>query len=66
MTDVTVYLTICYNLLPSHHFGGLPGRTMVNSLLHLTHHIKAAWHSHKVATIIFLDITNAFPNVITD
>jgi Endonuclease-reverse transcriptase len=42
MTDVTVYLTIRHNLLPSRHFGGLPNRTTVDSLLHLTHRVKEA------------------------
>jgi Reverse transcriptase (RNA-dependent DNA polymerase) len=66
MTDITVYLTICHNLLPAWHFGGLPGRTTVDSLLHPTHRVKSAWRSRKVITIIFLDIANAFPNAVTE
>jgi hypothetical protein len=66
MTDITVYLTIRHNLLPARHFGGLPGRTTVDSLLHLTHRVKSAWRSHKVVTIIFLDIANTFPNAVTE
>ena len=46
--------------------GGPPNRTIVDSLLYLTHWVKEAWHKRKVETIIFLDIANAFPNTVTD
>jgi ribonuclease HI len=65
ITDVATYLTVRHSLLPSQHFGGLPGRTTTDSLLYLTHKIKAAWRKRKVVTIIFLDIANAFPNAVT-
>lgn len=64
MTDVTVYLTVCHSLLPPCHFSGLPGRTTVESLLHLTHCVKLAWQRCKVVIIIFLNIANAFPNAV--
>jgi hypothetical protein len=66
VTDIATYLTIRHSILPSHHFGGLPGRTTTDSLLYLTHKIKDAWRRRKVVTIIFLDIANAFPNAVTD
>jgi len=66
VTDIATYLTVRHSLLPDCHFGGLPGRTIMDSLLYLTHKIKDAWHGKKVATIIFLDIANAFPNAMTD
>ena len=66
MTDIMVYLTVRHNLLPPRHFGGLPNRMTVDSLLYLTHWVKEAWHKRKVATIIFLDIANAFPNAVTN
>jgi Endonuclease-reverse transcriptase len=66
MTDITVYLTIRHNLLPPRHFGGLPGKTTIDSLLHLTHRIKTAWRNRKVVMVIFLDIANAFPNAVTN
>ncbi|KIJ35030.1 hypothetical protein M422DRAFT_262768 [Sphaerobolus stellatus SS14] len=62
MTDVAVYLTSHYLLLPAHHGSGLPGCTTTDSLLYLTHKIKDAWRRKRVVTIIFLDIANAFPN----
>jgi Reverse transcriptase (RNA-dependent DNA polymerase) len=66
MTDITVYLTVRHNLLPPRHFGGLPNRTTVDSLLYLTHRVKEAWHKRKVVTVIFLDIANAFPTAVTE
>ena len=66
MTDITVFLTICHNLLPSWHFSGLPGRTTSDSLLYLMHHVKNAWHAQKVVMIVFLDIANTFPNAVTE
>ena len=62
----TQYLTVRHNLLPPRHFGGLPNRMTVDSLLYLTHQVKEAWRKRKVATIIFLDIVNAFPNAVTN
>jgi hypothetical protein len=66
ITDITVYISVHHLLLPEKHFGGLLGKTTTDSLLYLTHHIKAAWRQKRVITIIFLDITNAFPNAVTD
>ena len=31
----------------------------------LVHRIKAAWHQHNVAAILFLDVKGAFPNAIS-
>ena len=66
MTDVMVHITVRHSLLPSKHFGGLPGKTTTDSLLYLVHRIKAAWRKRKVVTMVFLDIANAFPNVVTE
>jgi len=43
ITDIAIYLTVWHGLLPPWHFGGLPGKTTLDSLLYLTHHIKNAW-----------------------
>ena len=66
MTDITVFLTVCHNLLPSWHFSGLPGKMTSDSLLYLMHHVKNASCARKVATIVFLDIVNAFPNAVME
>ena len=66
MTDITVYLTVRHNLPPPCNFGGLPNRMTVDSLLYLTHWVKEVWHKWKVATIIFLDIANTFPNPVME
>ncbi|KIJ35039.1 hypothetical protein M422DRAFT_262780 [Sphaerobolus stellatus SS14] len=64
--DVTAYLPSHHSLLPTRHFSSLPGHTTTDSLLYLTHKIKDAWRHKQVATIIFLDIMNTFPNAVTD
>jgi hypothetical protein len=67
MTDIMVYITVWHSLLPlKHHFGGLPGKTSTDSLLHLVHCIKATWRKKKVVMMIFLDIANTFPNMVTE
>ncbi|KIJ22827.1 hypothetical protein M422DRAFT_276688 [Sphaerobolus stellatus SS14] len=66
MTDIVTYITSRHALLPSRHFGGLPGRTTTDSLLFLTHKIKDSWRRRRVVTIIFLDIANTFPSAVTD
>jgi ribonuclease HI len=50
-------------LLAPSHFGGRPGRTTSDAVLLLVHKIKAAWRKGKVATGLFLDISQAFPTV---
>jgi hypothetical protein len=66
MIDITAYIMVKHSLLPPKHFSGLPGKTMTDSLLYLTHRIKVAWRKKRVVTIIFLDIANAFPNAVTE
>ncbi|KAJ3474388.1 hypothetical protein NLI96_g12485 [Meripilus lineatus] len=52
-----------YNLLPPNHFGGRPGRTTTDAVLYLTQRIKDAWRTRGVASVLFLDISQAFPSV---
>ncbi|OJA13662.1 hypothetical protein AZE42_13373 [Rhizopogon vesiculosus] len=44
-----------HQLLPNTHFSGRPETT-----------IKDAWRSHKVVSVLFLDIEGAFPNAVTN
>jgi hypothetical protein len=53
-----------HQLLPSHHFGGRPGRTTTDAMHLLTHRIKSAWRKGQVAAVLFLDIERAFPNAV--
>ena len=50
-------------LLPPNHFGGRAGRTTTDAVLYLTQRVKDAWRKGQVATLLFLDITSAFPSV---
>lgn len=54
-----------HNLLPNTHFGSRPGCSTTDSLHLLENVIKNAWRSHKVASVLFLDIEGAFPNAVT-
>ena len=59
------YLVEKHQLLPKTHFGGCPGRTMMDALHYMTHRIKEAWQNKKVVSILFLDVEGAFPNAVT-
>ena len=50
---------------PDTQFRGRPGHCTSNSMLLLTHLIKDAWRK-KVASILFLDVQGAFPNVVKE
>lgn len=58
------FYTEKYHLLPDHHFGGHPGRTITDALHLLTYRIKDAWRKGKVASVLFLNIEGAFPNAV--
>ena len=53
-------------VFPDTQFGGRPGRCTSDSMLLLTHSIKDAWRRKKVASILFLDVQGAFPNVVKE
>ena len=53
-------------VLPANQFGGRPARTTSDSMLLLTHRIKEAWRQKKVASVLFLDVQGAFPNVVRE
>ncbi len=49
--------------LPEHHYGGRAGRCTVDLLLQLTQTIKDAWRRKQVVSVLYLDVSQAFPNV---
>lgn len=53
-----------YHLLLNTHFEGRPGRYTTDSLHLLEEIVKNAWRSHKVASVLFLDIKGAFLNAV--
>ena len=53
-------------VLPRNQFGGRPARTTSDSMLLLTHIIKEKWRQKKVASVLFLDVQGAFPNVVKE
>ena len=66
VTDRVSHILETHGLLPATHFGSRPGHSTEDSLLLLETTIKHAWHQHKVASVLFLDIEGAFPNAVTD
>ena len=65
-TDEISYFCEARNLLPPTQFGGRPARTTTDSMLLLTHTIKETWRKRKVASVLFLDVQGAFPNVVKE
>ena len=53
-------------VLPKNQFGGRPTRSTSDSMLLLTHTIKEKWRQKKVASVLFLDVQGAFPNVVKE
>lgn len=65
VADQLTHILERHQLLPNTHFGGRPGRSTTDSLHLLEETVKNAWRSHKVASVLFLDIEGAFPNAVT-
>jgi len=61
VSHITFY-TKKYQLLPTNHFRGHPGRTTTDAIHLLTNKVKAAWRKQEVVLVLFLDIKGAFPN----
>jgi len=53
-------------VFPINQFGGRPQRSTSDSMLLLTHTIKEKWRQKKVASVLFLDVQGAFPNVVKE
>ena len=53
-------------VLPTNQFGGRPARTTSDSMILMTHTIKEKWRQKKVASVLFLDVQGAFPNVVKE
>jgi ribonuclease HI len=55
-----------HGLLSPNQFGGRPGRCTVDALLQLVQRIKDAWRVGKVASLLLMDVSQAFPSVSHD
>jgi ribonuclease HI len=66
VADELSYFCESRNLFPLTQFGGRPARTTSDSMLLMTHAIKEAWRNKKVASVLFLDVQGAFPNVVKE
>lgn len=52
-----------HGLLPANHFGGRAQRTTTDAVLHLVQRIKDAWCAKQITSVLYLDISSAFPSV---
>jgi hypothetical protein len=52
-----------HRLLPPNHFGARPGKTTTGAVLYLAQHIKDKWRQGNITSVLFLDISQAFPSV---
>ena len=68
VTETLVWIAMSHNLLPSTHFGGLPGRSTTDSLHLLTKFVHDAWAhpSDRYVSLFFLDVKAAFPSVVPE
>lgn len=60
------YMAEKFDLLPSTHFGGRPGRNTSDQLQYIVSIIKDAWKKGKVASVLYLDVAGAFPNAVKE
>jgi exonuclease III len=65
MAEALTYVTEQFQLLPANHFGGRPRQSTSEALHYLTSSIKNAWRQKRVLSVLFLDISGAFPNAVT-
>ena len=63
IAEVISYLTETNELLPAHHYGGRPGRSVEDAMMALSESIHKAWKEKKIYSAVFLDVAGAFNNV---
>jgi ribonuclease HI len=66
LTEDVVMMCEKHRLLPTHHFGGRPGRSTTDALHFLVKTVKDAWRRGKVASLLSLDVKGAFPSTAVD
>ncbi|MBW0492504.1 hypothetical protein O181_032219 [Austropuccinia psidii MF-1] len=52
--------------LATGHMGGRPGRSIYDAFIILTSWIKAQWCKGKIVMGLFLDVSSAYPSVVSD
>ncbi len=65
--DVIIAATISYmatthELLPKTHFGGWCRLCLETAIHHLLEKIYAAWNENKIASLLMIDVSAAYPN----
>ena len=63
ITELLNYITETYQLIPSQHFGGRPGRTGEEAMIILSEKIMNSWKERDTYSVVFMDIAGTFSNV---
>jgi len=63
VANIICYLTETHEMLPTHHYGGRPGRSAEDAMMILMESIHQAWKNKNVFTAVFMDVAGAFNNV---
>ena len=56
------YMATTHHLLPETHFGGRRGSCVETAIHHLLEKIYAAWNEDKIASLLMMDVSAAYPN----
>lgn len=56
------YMATTHELLPTYHFGGRRGSCIETAIHHLLEKIYAAWNENKIASLLMMDVSAAYPN----
>lgn len=56
------YMATTHHLLPKTHFGGRRGSCVETAIHHLLEKIHAAWNKDKIASLLMMDVSAAYPN----
>ena len=57
------YMATTHYLLPKTHFGGQRGSCVETAIHHLLEKIYAAWNKDKIASLLMMDVSAAYPNI---
>lgn len=66
IADDLSYLCDANQLLSERAYGGRAGRVTSDAIHVITHRVKDAWRNNRVASVLFLDIQAAFPNLVPE
>lgn len=66
IAEQVMYLAEYHMLLPKTQFSGRAGETTTDTMHYLVDSVSSAWVESNVVSILFLNISGAFPNAVPD